>query len=127
QVSPDGKRIVYTVATVNLSGNSISSSLWLAPVGKGEPKQLTNTTKKDRHPRWRPHGKGIPFESTRSGSLQLWAIAVDGGEAKQLTTISTGASSAIWSRDGKSIAFVSAVYPEFSSKPFKEADAANKK
>src|SRR5581483_6013455 len=29
--------------------------------------------------------------------------------------------------DGKYIAFVSAVYPEFSSKPFKESDQANKK
>src|SRR5581483_12019689 len=81
----------------------------------------------DRHPRWRPDGKRVLFESNRGGETQLWVIGIDGGEAKQLTTISTGASDAVWSRDGKSIAFVSAVYPEYSEKPFKESDAANKK
>jgi dipeptidyl aminopeptidase/acylaminoacyl peptidase len=129
QISPDGKLVVYGVGTVDMEANKIPSSLWLAPAdGKGAPRQLTNAPgKKDRHPRWSPDGKRILFESNRSGENQLWVIGLDGGEAKQLTTIATGASDAIWSRDGKQIAFVSAVYPEYSEKPFKESDAANKK
>jgi len=127
QISPDGKLVVYVVGSVDLSANSISSTLWLAATDKGETRQLTNTTKKDRHPRWSPDGKHILFESNRSGDNQLWIIDLDGGEARQLTTISTEASNAIWSRDGKHIAFVSAVYPEYSDKPFKESDALNKK
>ncbi len=129
QISPDGKQVVYVVGVPDLEKNSIPSSLWLAPAdGKSAPRQLTNAPgKKDRHPRWSPNGKEILFESNRSGETQLWTIGLDGGEAKQLTTISSGASDAIWSRDGKQIAFVSAVYPEFSEKPFKESDAANKK
>lgn len=129
QISPDGKQVVYVVGTVDMEANKIPSSLWIAATdGKGEPRQLTNTPgKKDRHPRWSPDGKRILFESNRGGETQLWVIGLDGGEAKQVTTISSGASDAIWSRDGKSIAFVSAVYPEYSEKPFKESDAANKK
>jgi dipeptidyl aminopeptidase/acylaminoacyl peptidase len=127
QISPDGKLVVYVVGSVDLDGNKISSCLWLASTDKGEPRQLTNTTKKDRHPRWSPDGKHILFESNRSGDNQLWIIDLDGGEARQLTTISTEASNGIWSRDGKHIAFVSAVYPEYSDKPFKESDALNKK
>jgi dipeptidyl aminopeptidase/acylaminoacyl peptidase len=127
QISPDGKLVVYFVATVDLDGNKSSSSLWLAPTDKGEPRQLTNTTKKDSHPRWSPDGKHILFESNRSGDNQLWIIDLSGGEARQLTTISTEASNGIWSRDGKHIAFVSAVYPEYSEKLFKESDALNKK
>src|SRR5262249_40933237 len=69
----------------------------------------------------------ILFESNRSGETQLWIINVGGGEATQLTTIATEASNALWSRDGKQIAFVSAVYPEYSEKPFKESNAQNKK
>ena len=129
QISPDGKAVVYVVAEVDLPGNKTTSSLWLAPSdGKGEPKRLTTAAgKKDAHPRWSPDGKRILFESNRSGDDQLWIIDLDGGEARQLTKISTEASDAVWSRDGKMIAFVSAVYPEYSEKPFKESDELNKK
>jgi dipeptidyl aminopeptidase/acylaminoacyl peptidase len=129
QISPNGNQVAYVVGTVDLEANKIPSSLWLAPAdGKGEPRQLTNAPgKKDRHPRWSPDGKRIVFESNRSGDNQLWVIGLGGGEARQLTTISTGASDPVWSRDGKQIAFMSAVYPEYSEKPFKESDAANKK
>jgi dipeptidyl aminopeptidase/acylaminoacyl peptidase len=127
QISPDGKLVVYVLTTVDLDANKSSSSLWLAPTDKGEPRPLTNTAKKDRHPRWSPDGKHVLFESTRSGETHLWIIDLAGGEARQLTTMSSEASGGIWSRDGKRIAFVSAVYPEYSSKPFKESDSLNKK
>src|SRR5262249_27532820 len=128
QISPDGKQVVYVVGTVDTEANKIPSSLWLAAAdGKGEPRQLTNAPgKKDRHPRWSPDGKRILFESNRSGESQLWVIGLDGGAATQLTTIS-GGSAAVWSREGKEVAFMSAVYREYSEKPFKESDAANKK
>src|SRR5229473_2629792 len=128
QISPDGKMVAYVVTTVDLPGNKTSSSIWLASTQDGKPPQpLTNTTKKDSHPRWSPDAKRILFESNRSGEGQLWVIDVNGGEARQLTTISSEAGSGIWSPDGKWIAFVSAVYPEYSAKPFTESDAANKK
>ncbi len=128
QISPDGKQVVYVIGSVDLEANSTASTLWLATTdNKGEPRQLTNTTKKDRHPRWSPDGKHILFESNRSGDNQLWIIDLGGGEARQLTHISTEAGNGIWSPDGKHIAFVSAVYPEYSDKPFKESDALNKK
>lgn len=127
QISPDGKMVVYVVANVDLKENKISSTLWLAPTEGGEPRRLTNTDKRDGHPRWSPDGKQVLFSSNRSGEGQLWVISIDGGEARQLTTISTGASDGMWSPDGKLIAFVSAVYPEHSHKPFKESDALNKK
>lgn len=129
QISPDGKLVVYAIGIPDMETNSIPTTLWLAPTDpkQGKPRQLTNTTKKDKHPRWSPDGKQILFESTRSGDSQLWVIDVAGGEAKQLTTISTEASTGIWSSDGKSIAFVSTVWPEFSAKPYKESNEANKK
>src|SRR5262245_49471656 len=127
QVGPDGSLVVYVVTTVDLPGNKTISNLWLAATdGKTPPRQLTTTDKKDRHPRWSPDGSKILFESTRSGKSQLWLIELSGGEAKKLTDVSTEASNAIWSRDGSHIAFVSAVYPEFSDKPFAESDKLNK-
>ncbi len=128
QISPDGKTVAYVVGEVDLAGNKSTSALWLAASdGKTPPRQLTNANKKDRHPRWSPDGTKILFESNRGGDTQLWLIDLGGGESRQLTTISTEAGNALWSRDGKKIAFVSAVYPEFSEKPFKESDELNKK
>lgn len=129
QVSPDGRYVVYVVGQPDMERNTVLSSLWLARTdGKAPPRQLTNAPgKKDRHPRWGPDSRHILFESNRSGEMQLWVIDTQGGEARQLTTISTGASTGAWSRDGRMIAFVSAVYPEYSEKPFKESDALNKK
>ncbi len=127
QVSPDGKQVAYVVGTVDLAGNKIASSIWLAPVDGGAPRQLTNSGKKDKHPRWSPDGRLILFESNRSGDNQLWVIDVAGGEARQLTTVSTEVADGQWSPDGRWIAFVSTVYPEYSEKPFKESDELNKK
>src|SRR5579871_2152657 len=128
QVSPDGSTVVYVVATVDLPANKTTSNLWLASAHtEAPPRRLTTAPKKDRHPRWSPDGHYVLFESNRSGESQLWVMDVTGGEPRQLTTISTEASNGIWSPDGKRIAFVSAVYPEFSAKPFAESDALNKK
>jgi dipeptidyl aminopeptidase/acylaminoacyl peptidase len=127
QISPNGKWVVYTVTTIDdPKNNKSSSNLWLASSDGKTRKQLTTTTKKDRQARWSPDGKSILFVSTRSGTPQLWIIDMDGGEARQLTTISTGVAEPSWSRDGKQIAFVSAVWPEFSTMPFKESDKLNK-
>ncbi|TMQ32728.1 MAG: S9 family peptidase, partial [Planctomycetota bacterium] len=127
QMSADGTLVAYTLTTVDLAGNKTTTNIWLAPATEGKPRQLTGSTKHDRHPRWSPDGKQILFESDRSGENQLWIIDVTGGEARQLTTIATEASNAVWSRDGKAIAFVSAVWPEYSGKPYAESNALNKK
>ena len=127
QVSADGKTVAYVLTHVDLAGNRSTSDIWLVPTAGGKPRQLTNAGKKDRHPRWSPDGKSLLFESNRSGDNQLWLIDLHGGEARRLTSISTEAGNAIWSPDGKSIAFVSAVWPEYSAKPFAESDALNKK
>jgi len=127
QVSPDGRWVVFVVGRADKAENRWNSDLWLVPLAGGEPRQLTNGPRHDRHPRWSPDGKRVVFESNRSGTFQLYTIRMDGGEAQQLTTLSTEATQPVWSPDGRHIAFVSAVFPEFSDRPFKESDALNQK
>lgn len=126
QLSPDGKTVAYVVGVVDKSANRTNTDIWLVPVAGGAAKQLTNSPKADRHPRWSPDGKSILFESNREGSLQLYVITVATGETRKLTSLYTEANGGIWSADGKQIAFYSAVFPEFSDKPAAEADALNK-
>jgi len=127
QVSPDGKWVAFVVTVVDKAENLLNSDIWLVSSDGKDSRQLTSSPKHDRHPRWSPDGKRIVFESNRGGSFQLYTIQVDGGEARQLTTLSTEATQPIWSPDGKRIAFVSAVFPEFSDKPFNESDGLNRK
>ena len=53
QISPDGKRVVYQVTTVDLEKNKSSTALWIAATdGKTPPKQLTDPKgKRDAEPR----------------------------------------------------------------------------
>ena len=101
--------------------------IYTVPVSGGTPRQLTREGTDNERPRWSPDGKQILFESSRGGDNQLWVIPIGGGEARQVTKISTEATSAVWSGDGKKIAFVSAVWPEYSDKPFKQSDELNRK
>ncbi|MGD9723505.1 MAG: prolyl oligopeptidase family serine peptidase [Pirellulales bacterium] len=127
QISPDGQSVAYVQTTIDREKNATISTIWLAPADGAPPRQLTAGPKHDRHPRFSPDGKRLLFESDRSGESQLWVIDLTGGEARQLTSIAGEASGGIWSRDGKWIAFVSAVFPEFSSQPYVESNAANKR
>lgn len=128
QVSPDGKSVSYTLATVDLKGNKISSAVWLASTTKPEERQLlTKTPKASQHARWSHDGKTILFESAVKGENQVFLFDRETGKSKQLTSLATGAGNAIWSPDDQWIGFVSSVYPEYSARPFKESDALNQK
>lgn len=127
QLSPDGHWIAYVVTEVDKPANRTNSDIWIMTVDGKDARQLTNSPKHDRHPRWSPDSKWIAFESNRGGTFQIYLINVNGGEAKQVTSISTEATQPVYSPDGKNIAFVSAVFPEFSDKPYKESDALNRK
>jgi dipeptidyl aminopeptidase/acylaminoacyl peptidase len=111
ELSPDGKWVVYTVATPDMEANRNATNLWIAPVAGGEATQLTRTGK-DSSPKWSPDGKTIAFLSSRSGESQVYLLSMEGGEAHPLTKLSTGADVVKWSPDGKMIAFTSTVYPD---------------
>src|SRR5258708_17241894 len=110
-LSPDGKWVVYTVATPDMEANRNATNLWMAPIAGGEAIQLTRTGK-DSSPEWSPDGKTIAFLSSRSGDSQVYLLPTDGGEAHALTKLSTGAYIVKWRPDGKTIAFTSSVYSE---------------
>lgn len=125
-VSPDGKFVAYVVATVDKNANNSNSDIYLVPAEGGASELIIGGAKQERHPRWSPDGSTIAFESNRDGSMQIYLYHVATKTVTQLTTIASEASQAVWSPDGSSIAFVSAVFPEFSDKPYAESNKLNK-
>ncbi|HVH67965.1 MAG TPA: S9 family peptidase [Gemmatimonadales bacterium] len=102
QLSPDGKRVVYTVTEVSLKDNRGSARIWVADVAPGgaPPRPLTAGPGSDRQPRWSPDGRTLAFVSTRENGPQLWVLPVDGGEARRLTSLPDGVSDPVWLPDG---------------------------
>jgi dipeptidyl aminopeptidase/acylaminoacyl peptidase len=108
RVSPDGKRIAFTVGDVNLDANKIVTQIYVMNLDGSGLKQLTSNPSTSSAPRWSPDGKKIAF--TTGG--QIWTMDNDGEHKDQITKISTNAAAPVWSPDGKWLAFTSEVYPD---------------
>jgi dipeptidyl aminopeptidase/acylaminoacyl peptidase len=106
EISPDGKRVAYTVRETDFKQDAFVSQIWLADTSTGGPLQLTRSTKSSSNPQWSPDGAWLAFTSNRAGDKsQIFAIRPEGGEAMQLSKSETGINGFAWSRDGRSIAY----------------------
>jgi dipeptidyl aminopeptidase/acylaminoacyl peptidase len=94
-MSPDGKRVAFTVTTVNERDNRRHQEVWLVGTEPGaEPRRLTAPAFENSQPRWSPDGKVLYFSSNRTGGQgNAWAFRMDEpGEAVQLPAPPSGDS-----------------------------------
>jgi len=119
RVSPDGKRVVYTVseALMTADKSEFVTQIWMAMIGDttkpngAQPSiprsvQLTFGDKSSTNPKWSPDGNWIAFTSTRKDNKSnIYLLNLNGGEAEPLTDVKTGVTNFAWSPDGRSIAF----------------------
>ncbi len=107
RISPDGRWIAYVQVTIDRLENTYQRNIWLAPVGGGQPVQLTRSGK-DTQPRWSPDGGSLAFTSARNEKSQIYLLRIrePGGEPRPLTSLPNGCHSPAWSPDGTHIAFL---------------------
>jgi Tol biopolymer transport system component/serine/threonine protein kinase len=105
-----GSRAIYngdiasdgTTLVTNSYGRQ--EDLFIATVGGGVTRQLTNDAFKDRLPRWSPDGSRIVFFSDRGGTYALWWIRPDGSGLDQISAAGPdGFIEPRWSPDGKKV------------------------
>jgi dipeptidyl aminopeptidase/acylaminoacyl peptidase len=114
-LSPDGRRIAYTVTQVDAEANTYRSALWLASTdATSSPRQLTSGRHLDRAPSWSPDGTTLAFVSNRGDEPRmphtLHTIPVEGpGEIVTLDRRDEAFETISWSPDGRRLLFVSRV------------------
>src|SRR5512139_1063506 len=61
QLSPNGKHVLYTVGTVDRTGNRVINHIFRVNVDGSEIRQLTNGDRSHGSPRWSPDGEHIAY------------------------------------------------------------------
>ena len=108
RVSPDGKRMVYTVneAVMTADKSEFVTQIWMVNLATKQHTQLTFGEKSSTNPKWSPDGNWIAFTSNRKDNRNnLYVLSLNGGEAEPLTDLKSGVGNFAWSPDGRSIAY----------------------
>ena len=110
EVSPDGKKIAYTIreALLTPDRSEYVNQVWMSDIDGSSPMQLTRGEKSNNNPRWSPDGRSIAFVSARDGKSNLYILPVGGGEAEKITDSKGSVSAFSWSRDGRMLAYLTA-------------------
>ncbi len=116
-ISPDGKKLVFSGAVRVTKGNitSYEVDIYTMPAEGGEPVKITKSPGQDRFPCWSPDGKRVAFirysdpPKDKNYIMHICLVSAEGGEVRQITSESDKVFWACidWSPDGKSIAYFS--------------------
>jgi len=94
-LSPDGRKVAYTVEWLDRKDNKYYSNLFVADPN-GTNRCFIRGKKNIHRPRWSPNGRLIAFLLTDKDKTNIWTIPVDGGEANQVTDVDGSFGSYTW-------------------------------
>ena len=112
QVSPDGRRVVYSVTATDVAANRRSGALFMMDLqNPGEPVRLAINEGGANTARWGSDGK-LYFLSGRSGTSQVWRAAADGTGPVQVTNLPLDVNAYRLSPDAAKVLVSLAVFPD---------------
>ena len=86
-VSPDGQKVVYTVAYYSVPENRSNREVFVMNADGTGNKQITKTAYSENEAVWIKGGKKIAFLCNESGSSQLWEEEGNFGAVKRLSKL----------------------------------------
>lgn len=113
RLSPDGRRVLYSVRATDWNGNKGVPSIWVATIdGSAPPRKLAISAGGASSARWAADGRAIYFLSSRGGSTQIWRADAEGVSATQITTLPVEVVAYRVSPDGKALVVALPVFPD---------------
>ncbi len=118
-ISPDGRRVAFTVRTPDFERGQVREEIWIAGLGGvlagAEPaRQLTSSRSGAWSPAFSPDGRRLAFlsddalagESDDDALPQVWLLPLAGGAPTRLTASAAGVEHFEWMPDGESIIYL---------------------
>ena len=121
-LSPDGRRLVTSVATVAPDGKKFVTALWeVDPEGTREPIRLTRSAPGESNPRFLPDGALLfttkrPDPETKPDDKddersRLWLLSMEGHEARPVVDVPSGVDSVAVASEAGTIAIAADAFP----------------
>ena len=109
QVSPDGKRVLYSVSYYSVEQDKSNSDLFKMNADGTGKYQLTDTEFRETAAKWFKGGEKIAYLSSKSGSMQLWVMDADGTDKERVTDVEGGISDFAISPDETKLLYIADV------------------
>ncbi len=113
RISPDGKRIAYTLSTVDRESKRRRDRVWVLPVDGAEPNPLTPEDRSAGGARWSPDGNTLAVTTDDDDGTAIWLLSTTADAApRELTRHIFGIDDLAWSPDGTTIAYTTDYDPD---------------
>src|SRR5437588_1020125 len=117
--SPDGKTIVFSVATIDLPANKTISRLMRVSAEDGAPDLLTGAPEGASSIRWSPNGERLAFIAGHEKATAIYTLDIASGKVARIcdyrrsnSFLPHAGNMLAWSPDSKQIAFAGTMEPD---------------
>ena len=105
QISPDGKRIVYSRRYFDIMTDRQRSDLWLVDEDGTHVPFISGRSGEAVSPRWSPDGKRLVYVKSDGTKPQIFCYWMETRRSGHITRLTQSPSSITWSPSGKWLAF----------------------
>lgn len=109
-VSPDGKKVLYTLTYYSISENKGNAEIYTMNIDGSDVKRLTTTASSEWNVIWNPKGDKIGFIYADEYGVNIYEMNPDGSERKAISDLKEGDLEGFsYSPDGTKVVYVRAV------------------